>query len=170
MVFITRVRMNGDHWLLRVLQGTLSPSNVELRYGSLGRVWRMRYPLPVLEDSSHCSNMAESAESVKTIPLEEVQKHNAAGSSWLIIHNRIYDITKFLDEVRRIFLQRKLAWFAVWCNLYRPVDCTCQYKYCTFHLQITWSLFVWIQIALILRGKEQIHSWTRTCYKSWLRL
>ena len=47
--------------------------------------------------------MAESAESVKTIPLEEVQKHNAAGSSWLIIHNRIYDITKFLDEVRRIF-------------------------------------------------------------------
>ncbi|XP_027039713.1 cytochrome b5 isoform X2 [Pocillopora verrucosa] len=42
--------------------------------------------------------MAESAESVKTIPLEEVQKHNAAGSSWLIIHNRIYDITKFLDE------------------------------------------------------------------------
>lgn len=73
-------------------------------------VWgEFTHALPVLEDSSHCSNMAESTESVKTIPLEEVQKHNTAGSSWLIIHNRIYDITKFLDEVRRIFLQRKLA-------------------------------------------------------------
>ncbi|PFX17457.1 cytochrome b5-like isoform X1 [Stylophora pistillata] len=42
--------------------------------------------------------MAESTESAKTISLEEVKKHNAAGSSWLIIHNRVYDITKFLDE------------------------------------------------------------------------
>ena len=35
----------------------------------------------------------------KKISLEEVKKHNAAGSSWLIIHNQVFDITKFLDEV-----------------------------------------------------------------------
>lgn len=31
--------------------------------------------------------------------LEEVQKHNNSQSTWIIVHNRIYDITKFLDEV-----------------------------------------------------------------------
>lgn len=31
--------------------------------------------------------------------LEEVQKHNNSQSTWIIIHNRIYDVTKFLDEV-----------------------------------------------------------------------
>ncbi|XP_057881433.1 cytochrome b5 [Melospiza georgiana] len=30
--------------------------------------------------------------------LEEVQKHNNSQSTWIIIHNRIYDVTKFLDE------------------------------------------------------------------------
>lgn len=31
--------------------------------------------------------------------LDEVQKHNNSQSTWIIIHNRIYDVTKFLDEV-----------------------------------------------------------------------
>uniref|UniRef100_A0A8C5TDY1 Cytochrome b5 n=1 Tax=Malurus cyaneus samueli TaxID=2593467 RepID=A0A8C5TDY1_9PASS len=30
--------------------------------------------------------------------LEEVQKHNNSQSTWIIIHHRIYDVTKFLDE------------------------------------------------------------------------
>ncbi|XP_062343563.1 cytochrome b5 isoform X2 [Cinclus cinclus] len=30
--------------------------------------------------------------------LEEVQKHNNSQSTWIIIHNRVYDVTKFLDE------------------------------------------------------------------------
>ncbi|KAM4907694.1 cytochrome b5 isoform 1-T1 [Sylvia borin] len=30
--------------------------------------------------------------------LEEVQKHSNSQSTWIIIHNRIYDVTKFLDE------------------------------------------------------------------------
>ncbi|XP_068003674.1 cytochrome b5 [Melanerpes formicivorus] len=30
--------------------------------------------------------------------LEEVQKHNNSQSTWFIVHNRIYDVTKFLDE------------------------------------------------------------------------
>ncbi|XP_075272682.1 cytochrome b5 isoform X2 [Opisthocomus hoazin] len=30
--------------------------------------------------------------------LEEVQKHNNSQSAWIILHHRIYDVTKFLDE------------------------------------------------------------------------
>ncbi|KGL84109.1 Cytochrome b5 [Tinamus guttatus] len=30
--------------------------------------------------------------------LEEVQKHNNSQSAWFILHNRIYDVTKFLEE------------------------------------------------------------------------
>jgi len=40
--------------------------------------------------------MAETA--TEKISLEEVKKHNAAGSSWLVIHNKVFDVTKFLDE------------------------------------------------------------------------
>ena len=36
--------------------------------------------------------------------LEEVKKHNQAGSSWLVIDNKVYDVTKFLDEVRQKFI------------------------------------------------------------------
>uniref|UniRef100_A0A803SXV2 Cytochrome b5 n=1 Tax=Anolis carolinensis TaxID=28377 RepID=A0A803SXV2_ANOCA len=30
--------------------------------------------------------------------LEEIQKHNHSQSTWIILHNRIYDLTKFLEE------------------------------------------------------------------------
>ncbi|NXA33506.1 CYB5 protein, partial [Eudromia elegans] len=30
--------------------------------------------------------------------LEEVQKHNNSQSTWFILHNRVYDVTKFLEE------------------------------------------------------------------------
>ena len=40
----------------------------------------------------------------KKYTLEEVKKHNQAGSSWLVIDNKVYDVTKFLDEVRQKFI------------------------------------------------------------------
>ncbi|XP_074755411.1 cytochrome b5 isoform X2 [Athene noctua] len=30
--------------------------------------------------------------------LEEVQQHNKSRSTWIILHHRVYDVTKFLDE------------------------------------------------------------------------
>lgn len=42
-------------------------------------------------------------DATKKFSLEEVKKHNAAGSSWLVIHNQVFDVTKFLDEVSRYF-------------------------------------------------------------------
>ncbi|XP_046842534.1 cytochrome b5-like [Xenia sp. Carnegie-2017] len=34
----------------------------------------------------------------KEYSLAEVQKHNTAESLWLVIHNLVYDVTKFMDE------------------------------------------------------------------------
>lgn len=32
--------------------------------------------------------------------LEEVAKRNTAEETWMVIHGRVYDITRFLSEVR----------------------------------------------------------------------
>lgn len=34
----------------------------------------------------------------QTITLEEVKKHNTRSSVWFVIHNKVYDVTKFMDE------------------------------------------------------------------------
>lgn len=36
--------------------------------------------------------------SSKMIPLSEVKKHNSQDSAWIIIHNNVYDCTKFLQD------------------------------------------------------------------------
>ena len=42
---------------------------------------------------------------MKVIRLEEVKAHNigrgAEKSVWTVIHDKVYDVTKFLDEVSR---------------------------------------------------------------------
>ncbi|KAL2777922.1 cytochrome b5 isoform 3 [Daubentonia madagascariensis] len=43
--------------------------------------------------------MAEqSDQEVKYYTLEEIQKHNHSKSTWLILHHKVYDLTKFLEE------------------------------------------------------------------------
>ncbi|XP_060030034.1 cytochrome b5 isoform X2 [Erinaceus europaeus] len=37
-------------------------------------------------------------EAVKYYTLEEIQKHNHSKSTWLILHHKVYDLTKFLEE------------------------------------------------------------------------
>lgn len=43
--------------------------------------------------------MTESETSVKTYSLADIATHNSNQSSWIVIHNNIYDVTKFLNEV-----------------------------------------------------------------------
>lgn len=44
--------------------------------------------------------MAEKSEqAVKYYRLDEIQKHNHSKSTWLILHYKVYDLTKFLEEV-----------------------------------------------------------------------
>ncbi|XP_002734716.1 cytochrome b5-like [Saccoglossus kowalevskii] len=35
---------------------------------------------------------------LRQIPLTEVEKNNCNTGSWIIIHNKVYDVTKFLEE------------------------------------------------------------------------
>lgn len=32
------------------------------------------------------------------VTLEDVKKHNTRDSVWFVIHNKVYDVTKFMDE------------------------------------------------------------------------
>lgn len=41
----------------------------------------------------------------KQYSLADIAKHNNNKSTWLVIHNNIYDVTEFLNEVSFIFLQ-----------------------------------------------------------------
>lgn len=34
----------------------------------------------------------------QTITLEEVKSHNTRNSVWFVIHNKVYDVSKFMDE------------------------------------------------------------------------
>ena len=51
--------------------------------------------------------MASEAEA-KVFKLQEVKEHNKSKgedrSIWVVIHDKVYDITKFLDEVNNYFL------------------------------------------------------------------
>ncbi|KAM5304275.1 cytochrome b5 [Glossophaga mutica] len=43
--------------------------------------------------------MAEASDKAVTYyTLEEIKKHNHSKSTWLILHNKVYDLTKFLEE------------------------------------------------------------------------
>ena len=52
-------------------------------------------------DGNHVSDAAQEESDVKYYTLEEVQAHNMSKDTWLIIHDKVYDITSFLEEVRR---------------------------------------------------------------------
>ena len=39
-----------------------------------------------------------SDKAVTYYTFEEIQKHNHSKSTWLILHNKVYDLTKFLEE------------------------------------------------------------------------
>lgn len=36
---------------------------------------------------------------LKKFALKEVEKHDDKKSCWLVIHDNVYDVTKFLEEV-----------------------------------------------------------------------
>jgi len=42
--------------------------------------------------------MAETSEELKKYTLQEVAEHNEKKSVWVLIHDNIYDVTKFLEE------------------------------------------------------------------------
>lgn len=56
----------------------------------------------------------------------DVKNHNNNQSSWIVIHNDIYDVTAFLNEVRKILTLR----FVVLSYLLRlNCKCCCVFEY-----------------------------------------
>lgn len=47
-----------------------------------------------------------SSEGTKTFTRAEVAKHNTNKDTWLLIHNNVYDVTAFLNEVRVCWRRR----------------------------------------------------------------
>lgn len=46
----------------------------------------------------------KSPEGVKYYRLSEIEEQNSAKATWVIIKNQVYDVTKFLEEVREQLL------------------------------------------------------------------
>lgn len=56
--------------------------------------------------------MADS--SVKKYSLAEIAERNTNQEAWIVIHNNIYNVTEFLNEVRRkrVFNLQIRKWFS----------------------------------------------------------
>lgn len=57
-------------------------------------------------------------EGKKRYSLTEVATHNQKRSSWLIIHDNVYDVTKFLEEVSDVpardeIERHEMTWYPV---------------------------------------------------------
>lgn len=39
------------------------------------------------------------ADAVKQLSLKEISVHNSNKSTWIVIHNNVYDVSEFLNEV-----------------------------------------------------------------------
>lgn len=50
------------------------------------------------EDANHVSEAGQDGGDVNYYSREEVQAHNISKDTWLIIHDKVYDITRFLEE------------------------------------------------------------------------
>lgn len=58
-------------------------------------------PVDTCSGSANNTNVeenGETAEGVKYYTLEEIRVHSMSSDSWLIIHDKVYDITSFLEE------------------------------------------------------------------------
>lgn len=53
-------------------------------------------------DTTNAEENGGPVEGVKYFTLEEIGVHNMSNDTWLVIHDKVYDITRFLEEVRNI--------------------------------------------------------------------
>lgn len=56
------------------------------------------------------------APSTKEYTLKQVAEHKAGSDVWMVIHDRVYDVTKFLDEVRQMRASLKTSNPDVWAQ------------------------------------------------------
>lgn len=54
----------------------------------------------LVDTASAEENGGTMEDGVKCFTSEEIRVHNMSNNTWLIIHDKVYDITCFLEEVR----------------------------------------------------------------------
>lgn len=53
------------------------------------------------EPATNVEGYGETVEGgVKYYTFEEIRVHNMLNDTWLVIHDKVYDVTRFIDEVR----------------------------------------------------------------------
>ncbi|XP_053721615.1 cytochrome b5 [Synchiropus splendidus] len=52
----------------------------------------------MVEESNNGVADASVDDGVQYYRMEDIRKHNMSTDTWLVIHNKIYDVTKFLEE------------------------------------------------------------------------
>lgn len=59
------------------------------------------------EPATNVEGNGETVEGgVKYYTLEEIRVHNMVNDTWVIIHDKVYDVTRFIDEVRNTIFQQ----------------------------------------------------------------
>lgn len=53
-----------------------------------------------MEAGERTEAAGSAAEAGPLYTLEEVGKRNSSREAWMVIHGRVYDVTRFLEEVR----------------------------------------------------------------------
>lgn len=103
----------------------------------------------------------ESSDGVKYYTLEEIRQHNASSDTWLVIHDKVYDVTSFLEEVRRAQMRqgRRPSIIAIAPYFRIILSQTCAYL--TSHPGITKALpgnfaFVRVQLAISEPSGQQL--------------
>lgn len=56
-----------------------------------------------IKNSINTEGVTETSDKcVKYYTLEEITAHNTSKDTWLIIHDKVYDVSSFLEEVRPV--------------------------------------------------------------------
>ena len=50
----------------------------------------------------------------KVYTLKEVEKHNSDNDVWMVINDRVYDLTKFLNEASTVFYLNHMINLLTW--------------------------------------------------------
>lgn len=55
--------------------------------------------------------MADEKKELQKLKFDDVKEYNKSGKCWVVIHDHVYDVSKFLDEVNLLCFRLMLYFF-----------------------------------------------------------